>query len=182
MTLPWSLPIKINLHEAVDRSIAAEGLYEADVTETLWRLTAPGDLTIDASANIGYTTSILGLRVGTKGTVHSFEPHPQVFQSLKENVALWTKDPRCSSFLLYEAALGRESGRASLHTSDWFRTNRGTAWISETAQSGPSEQIIEVPIHNLDGLLGERESIGILKMDVQGHELFILQGMARLLQ
>jgi FkbM family methyltransferase len=182
VTLPWGLPIKINLHEAVGCNIAAEGLYEVDVTETLWRLTAPGELAIDAGANIGYTTSILGLRVGPKGTVHSFEPHHQVFESLKENVAYWKKDLRCGSFVLHEAALGRENGRALLHTSDWFRTNRGTAWIAETAEAAPNLQVIEVPIHNLDSLFGKHASIGVLKMDVQGHELFILHGMTRLLQ
>ena len=182
VTLPWGLPIKTNLHEAVGCNIAAEGLYEVEVTESLWRLTESGDLAIDAGANIGYTTSIFGLRVGPKGTVHSFEPHPQVFESLKENVALWKKDPRCGSFVLHEAALGRETGKALLHTSDWFRTNRGTAWIAETAEAAPNQQVIEVPIHNLDSLFGEHDSIGVLKMDVQGHELFILQGMTRLLQ
>ncbi len=111
VTLPWGLPIKINPHEAVGRNIAAEGLHEVDVTETLWRLTAPADLAVDAGANIGYTTSILGLRVGPKGIVHSFEPHPQVFQSLKENVALWKKDSRCGCFLLHEAALGKGLAR-----------------------------------------------------------------------
>jgi len=182
VTLPWGLPININLHEAVGNNIAAEGLYEPEVTETLWRLTEPGDVTIDAGANIGYTTSILGLRVGPKGTVHSFEPHPQVFESLKENVALWKKDLRCGSFLLHETALGRLTGKASLNTADWFRSNRGTAWIAETADAAPNHQTIEVPIQNLDSILGERASIGVLKMDVQGSELSILQGMTRLLQ
>jgi len=75
-----------------------------------------------------------------------------------------------------------ETGKALLHTNDWFRTNRGTAWISENTEAGPDLRIIEVPIRNLDNLLGEEETIGVLKMDVQGHELGVLQGMARLLQ
>jgi FkbM family methyltransferase len=182
VTLPWGLPIKINPHEAVGGNIAGEGLYELAVTETLWRLTDPGDLAIDAGANIGYTTSILGVRVGPKGKVHSFEPHPQVFASLRENVEFWRGDPRCGSFVLHDAALGKETGKASLLTSDWFQTNRGTAWISERVEAAPGLQAIEVPIQNLDGLLGEHEDIGILKMDVQGHELFVLQGMAGMLR
>jgi hypothetical protein len=54
------LPIKINPHEAIGCDIACHGLYEFGVTETLWRLTEPGELAIDAGANIGYTASILG--------------------------------------------------------------------------------------------------------------------------
>jgi hypothetical protein len=75
-----------------------------------------------------------------------------------------------------------ETGKALLHTNDWFRTNRGTAWISENVEAGSDLRVIEVPIRNLDSLLGEDETIGVLKMDVQGHELGVLQGMARLLQ
>ena len=182
VTLPWGLSIKINPHEAVGYEIAAQGLYESEVTETLWRLTDPGDLAIDAGANIGYTTSILGVRVGPNGRVHSFEPHPQVFESLKKNVEMWKRDRRCGSFLLHEAALGKETGKALLHTNDWYRTNRGTAWSSEKMETGPGLQVCEVPIRNLDSVLGMDETIGILKMDVQGHELDVLQGMSGLLQ
>jgi FkbM family methyltransferase len=182
VTLPWGLPIKINPHEAVGHDIASQGLYELDVTETLWRLTEPGDLAIDAGANIGYTTSILGLRVGPKGSVHSFEPHPQVFESLRENVEIWKRDRRCGSFVLHQTALGMETGKALLHTNDWFQTNRGTAWISEKVEAGLDRRIIEVPIRNLDSLLSEDVTIGVLKMDVQGHEFGVLKGMARLLQ
>jgi hypothetical protein len=69
--LPWGLPIKIDPHEAIGHNIASQGLYEIGVTETLWRLTEPGDLAIDAGANIGYTASILGkgdlLRAASSG-------------------------------------------------------------------------------------------------------------------
>lgn len=182
VTLPWGLPIKINPHEAIGFNIASQGLHEIGVTETLWRLTEPGDLAVDAGANIGYTTSILGIRVGPKGKVHSFEPHPEVFASLQENVEIWKNDRRCGSFILHQAALGAENGQALLRTSDWFRTNRGTAWISNKAEASPDHKGIEVSIQNLDSLLDAGETIGVLKMDVQGHELSVLQGMTRLLK
>jgi hypothetical protein len=69
-----------------------------------------------------------------------------------------------------------------LHSNEWFATNRGTAWISDTVEVTPDSGAIEVPIRNLDSLLGEGETIGVLKMDVQGHELGVLQGMTRLLR
>jgi FkbM family methyltransferase len=180
--LPWGLRIKINPHDAIGYDIASQGLYEIGVTETLWRLTEPADLAIDAGANIGYTASILGRRVGSNGKVICFEPHPNVFESLKENVDIWKKDPRCGSFVLHQAALGTENGRAYLQTNDWFLTNRGTAWVSNTVEATPDLRVIEVPVRNLDSLLGEDEKIGVLKMDVQGSELRILQGMAQLLR
>jgi FkbM family methyltransferase len=180
--LPWGLPIKIDPHEAIGYNIACQGLYEIGVTETLWRLTEPGDLAIDAGANIGYTTSIFGVRVGPKGKVICFEPHPDVFNSLKENVEIWKRDPRCGSFVLHQAALGAENGRALLHTNDWFLTNRGTAWISNNIEETQNLTIVDVPIRNLDSLFGEGETIGVLKIDVEGSGLDVLKGMTRLLR
>jgi FkbM family methyltransferase len=182
VTLPWGLPIKINPRETIGFDIASQRLYEIGVTETLWRLTEPGDLAIDAGANIGYMTSILGIRVGPKGRVICFEPHPEVFESLRENVEIWKKDRRCGSFVLHQAALGIANGQALLRTNDWFRTNRGTASISDKVEASPGLKVIEVSIQSLDGILAAGERIGVLKMDVQGHELGVLQGMTRLLK
>jgi FkbM family methyltransferase len=176
------LPIKIDPNEAIGHNIACHNIYDLCVTETLWRLTEPGDLTIDVGANIGYTASILGIRVGPTGTVICFEPHPQVFESLRQNVEIWGKDPKCGSFVLHQAALGMKDGQALLHTNELFQTNRGTAWISDAVEHSAGLQVIEVPILNLDRLLGEGVTIGVLKLDAEGHELDILQGMARILK
>jgi FkbM family methyltransferase len=180
--LPWGLPIEINPHEAIGYNIASHGLYEMGVTEALWRLTEPGDLAIDVGANIGYTASILGVRVGPTGSVICFEPHPSVFESLSRNVEIWRSDAGCGSFVLHQTALGKQAGNASLHVNDWFLTNRGTAWISEKVEPSPDTKTIEVPIQSLDSLLDENVTIGIMKIDVQGYELNVLQGMARLLE
>jgi len=182
IALPWGLPIKIDPHEAVGYDIASQGLYELGVTETLWRLTELGDLAIDAGANIGYTASVLGVRVGPKGRVICFEPNPQVFVSLRENVEKWKKDGRCGTFDLQQAALGKETGTARLHMNDWFLTNRGTSWISDHVEDGKDLRVIEVPLRNLDRVVDEGGTIGVLKIDVQGQELNVLQGTAGFLK
>jgi FkbM family methyltransferase len=182
VALPWGLPIKIDPQEAQGHNIASQGLYELGVTETLWRLTEPGDLAIDAGANIGYMASILGVRVGPNGRVLCFEPNPEVFRSLRENVANWRKDGRCGTFDLHQAALGKEPGKALLHMNDWFLTNRGTAWISDQVQSGKELRQIEVPLRKLDEVLDQTVTIGVMKMDVQGQELNVLRGTAGFLK
>lgn len=179
--LPWGLPITINPHEAIGYVIACHGLYEVSVTEALWCLTEPGDLAVDAGSNIGYTASILAIRAGPRGRVLCFEPHPLVFQSLQENVALWKKDKRCATVVLHEAALGAADGRALLHMSDWFQTNRGTAWISAPTEFTENVSVLEVALRSLDSLIDGQESVGIVKMDVQGSELSVLEGMTKLL-
>jgi FkbM family methyltransferase len=180
--LPWALPIKIDPQEAVGHNIASQGLYELGVTETLWRLAESRDLAVDAGANIGYMTSILGVRVGPKGRVICFEPNPEVFELLRENVELWRKDGRCGTFDLQQAALGKTEGKARLHMNDWFLTNQGTSWISDELENAKNVRVIEVPLRTLDQVLDDSETIGVMKMDVQGQELNVLMGAAGFLK
>ena len=182
IALPWGLSIKIDPQESVGHNIASQGLYELGVTEALWRLTEAGDLAVDAGANIGYTTSILGVRVGPLGRVICFEPNPEVFISLKENVEVWRKYGQCGTFDLHQAALGKEQGKARLHMNEWFLTNRGTSWVSDHPDDGKNVRVIEVPLYTLDQVLGDRVTIGVMKMDVQGQELNVLQGAAGFLK
>jgi FkbM family methyltransferase len=183
VTLPWGLPIKVNPHEAIGSNIAYQGLYELAVTETLWRLTDQGEMAIDVGANIGYAASILRARVGPSGQVLCFEPHPEVFAALAENVELWEKRDKCSPVALHRMALGEQDGKAFLHTNDWFRTNRGTAWISNNGSvANPDERVHEVSIRTLDSMVEANQSIGLLKIDVEGSALGVLLGMKLLLK
>lgn len=47
----------------------------------------PGSTVIDAGANIGYFTLLLGQLVGNKGEVISYEANSKNFELLKENVS-----------------------------------------------------------------------------------------------
>ena len=56
--LPWGLQLRIDPRESIGSAVWRLGLYDLAVSETLWRLTSPGDLTVDVGANIGHMTSI----------------------------------------------------------------------------------------------------------------------------
>jgi FkbM family methyltransferase len=182
VTLPWGLSIRVNLREAIGYNIACQGLYEPGVTETLWRLTEPGELVVDAGANIGYTTSILAIRVGRAGRILSFEPHPQVFECLTENAGNWRADERCGTIVLAQAALGERNGTGALHTDGQFATNRGSARMENDLNDAVGSRVIPVTVHTLDSVINVGEQIGVLKMDVQGSEFAVLKGMTGLLE
>lgn len=179
--LPWGLEIRVNTGEAIGWSLYTRTLYETAVTESLWRLTRVGDLTVDIGANIGYMTSILAVRVGAEGKVHSFEPHPSIFQELQSNATNWNSGKRCGRIFLYNAALGSQKGIGKLCIPEHFPRNQGTSYI-RPRDIEFNGQAIDVSILALDDVIPENESIGVVKLDVQGYELSVLKGMERLLR
>jgi hypothetical protein len=69
-------PIVVNTNEDIGRLIATLGIYDLVVSEAITRLLDPGDVAVDAGANIGYMSAIMAEQVGPDGRVMSFEPNP----------------------------------------------------------------------------------------------------------
>jgi FkbM family methyltransferase len=179
--LPWGLDISVDLADTIGWSVYTRAIYETAVTEALWRLVEPGDTVVDGGANVGYMTSILALRVGERGRVCCFEPHPDVFQDLRRNVGIWETNNQCGSFSLYQAALGEREGTATLVVPVHFSTNRGSSRIedSENHRKGQAHRVKVLP---LDTVIPEHQIIGVVKLDIQGSELPALRGMERILR
>jgi FkbM family methyltransferase len=172
--LPWGLPMRVRTDDTIGNAIARTGVYDLVATEVLFRLTDLAELAVDAGANIGYMTGVLATAVGPKGRVEAFEPHPEVFSELAENVARWRGAP-IGEIRVHQLALSRRSGAGMLHVSAEFKANRGTAALDSQRQ----ETGIDVPLARLDALVAER--IGVMKLDVEGHEVHVLGGSDALL-
>ena len=61
------------------------GTYDRVETELIQAILAPGDTVLDVGANFGWYTLLFASKVGASGAVHSFEPVPPTFQSLRSN-------------------------------------------------------------------------------------------------
>ena len=74
--MPWGLQMQIRPNDYIGSCIWGRGIYDLGVSEAIWRLLDKDDLAIDVGANIGHMTGIMARRVGPKGAVIAFEPHP----------------------------------------------------------------------------------------------------------
>ena len=184
--LPWNVSIKVcpSSTEVVGRSLSAMGIYDLVVTETLWRLIDPGETVIDVGANIGYMTTLMAKRVGKKGQVWCFEPNPEVYEELSENLINWKETLGWNQIEAHQIALSNQSGLGVLSIP---LNNR-----EEAALSSPQDimaiqnqkdiyKTYTVTLARLDEILKTDESIGLIKIDVEGHELAVLQGATRLI-
>jgi len=181
-TLPWGLDIRVRPEEEHGKIITTLGVIDLMVTETLWRLVEPGELAIDVGANIGYMTSVLAARVSSSpgGSVWSFEAHPDIFSELKFNVDNWQQQLKTVQFFPKNIAISEQKGTVQLQVPDDFMNNRGLASVISVAEVTDTSIILESC--SLDDLFLESREIGVMKLDVEGHELQVLKGSKQLFQ
>jgi FkbM family methyltransferase len=181
--LPWGISIRVRPNETIGSCIGRLGVYDLCLSECIWRLLDPRERAVDVGANIGYMTGLMAVRTGSGGTVYAFEPHPEVFEELSDNVTKWQELDEIASFSLFSLALGDEAGRALLDVPDAFKSNRGVATLRQKNRGAMvSSSALPVRVEKLDDVLQAEERIGILKIDVEGHELAVLQGAEGLVE
>lgn len=177
--LPWGFDLEVNSEEVVGWSITKSGVHDLSVSEVLWRLQEPEDVVLDVGANIGYMTSIMVYRTGKGGSVYAFEPHPLLFQKLKANINRWQRE----NIFPYEMALSSNNKKGLLYEPTNFAVNQGRASLNESENSNST--ILskhEIPLVRLDNWYKNDQIIGVMKVDVENHELQVFQGSEALLK
>ena len=137
-------------------------------------LLRPGDVMIDAGANIGLFTVLAAARVGSHGQVIACEPSPATMGLLRDNVARndfgWVE--------LREVALAEQPGRLEMQV---FEPGSGFSSFAPAGSSRASSIAVEVT--TLDEVAGPLlERTRLVKLDVEGAELRALRGAGALLE
>jgi len=171
--LPWRLELRVRPDDDIGRAIWTTGIYDLAVSEVLWRLIEPGEAVVDGGANIGHMTSLMAFRAGARGAVRAFEPHHGVFEELEANVRGWAGTPSLARIELHEEALSDQAGTGRLVEGPAFARNRGTAHLA--ADGGAP-----VRLTTLDAQFPATD-IGVIKLDLEGHEAAALRGAGRML-
>ncbi len=178
--LPWGVELTVYEADAIGYSILVGRVFDPCVTEAIHRLIDPGETVVDVGANVGYVTSLAAARAGRSGRVIGIEPHPAVFALLEANVESWSANPALARVKLHQLALSSQPGRGAIVDGPLFGHYMGMAALATDDSHATSEQAHEVELRRLDDLVGQ-EPIGLLKVDVEGHESEVLNGATALL-
>jgi FkbM family methyltransferase len=173
--LPWGAEITCNPRESVGQAILRRGIFDLLVCETLMRLTDVGETAVDVGANIGQMTSLLAHAVGPDGVVLAFEPHPDVFSRLASNAEGWRLPSSPQHIQLHQMGLSDTAGVATL-TTDVFEINQGSPTLEPPPLDRPATDVRSVRVERLDDMLDADTRVGVMKIDVEGHELQALRG------
>jgi len=137
-----------------------------------------GGTAFDIGANVGAFTCLMAAMGPHK--VHAFEPIPETFCRLKNNVKSNGLLDRCHLNCL---AVGKEQGLVTFHIQeDSPATNRMA--MSGEMQSGKATSTQVVAAIDLNGYCQSQnvKFIDFLKLDVEGMEPYVLQGASALLK
>lgn len=150
------------------------GSSERPVQEVVARQVHPGDVFYDIGANVGFFSLIAAKRVKSRGFVYSFEPVTENIKSIWQNISV----NKLENIRPFEVAVGRTSGSQELLLTKWD----GGASLS-TSVIKPSETISKrnVRVVALDDFIRQEKlrAPTFVKIDVEGSELNVLQGMSR---
>jgi FkbM family methyltransferase len=159
----------------VGRTIHANGAYEPAETQFLSLILREGMVVVDIGANIGYFTTLAAKCVGRGGKVIAVEPDPYNFRLLLRNI----RNNRLNNVLPFELALG-----SSPHEARLFRSAENYGDHRLYGEDERQRDSVYVPVDTLDNLLAQQGigKVDVIKMDVQGYEHLIMEGMTRTLQ
>jgi len=170
------LVIDADLDDLIQRQIFMYGVYRAEERHTAFLLDrlSPGDTAVDVGAHIGYYSMLMAERAGPKGRIVAFEANPRTAKGLRENLAT----NGLTQVSVIEAAASDRAGKAVLHLSG--ADNIGSTSL-HYAEGSAGEVCVET-VH-IGELLGTQyPPPRVIKVDVEGHELAVLEGLSSLLR
>lgn len=136
------------------------------------RFVRPGSTVVDVGANIGYNTIHAARLAGPRGRVVAVEPAADNLDVLRRNVAAAGHE----NVVIAPVAAGRAAGIAELYVRG--RKSAVNSLFPESCYAFVTD-IVRVPVVPLDELVGAAD---VVKIDVEGGELDVLEGMPRLLR
>ncbi len=177
-------PVTISATSEIEKW-RAESLLTKETGTVAWinRSVKPGDIVLDIGANIGVYSLLAALRVGHSGRVYSIEPHLLNCVSLMRNVA-------CNSFgsrimpmciaLHNDAKLLPFNYRSLIPGTSMSQLNR--LIDGENIQFAPEAVEWKIAM-TVDSMIdtGLLPPPALVKIDVDGNEPLILEGMQKLL-
>jgi FkbM family methyltransferase len=168
--------ILLDVRDPAHREILWTGRTEPGLAKLLESLIAPGAAVVDVGANAGFY-SLLAADLGAR-RVLAFEPNPRTASLLGRSATGTVVE-------VVQAACGSERGSVDLFFSpdpgkQAFATIKAEAQWSDDWAAWESTT---VPLTTVDDECARRGLVpDLLKLDAEGAELEVLQGMTRLLE
>jgi FkbM family methyltransferase len=148
------------------------GIWEKMETRIIQEYIKEGTVFVDIGANIGYYSLLAARRVGQAGKVYAFEPAPENYAMLVKNMEF----NRYRNIIAVQKAVSNRNGVARFFIDAEYPMQH------RFQNSKDEEDTIEVSVITLDNFFKDKGyKVDLIKMDIEGAEMFVLEGMQKVL-
>ena len=162
--------------EQIASHLIARGYWESWIDAAVGRMVGPGDHVIEVGANLGYYTLKMARAIGPHGRLETFEASPYLAGLVARSVAFNGYDARVR---VHAMAACDRGGELQFSLS---RRLGGSGHIAgDTEVDGGPRNVITVPCVRLDDVIATDRPVSLLRMDAEGAEPLVLEGMEALL-
>lgn len=166
-----TMKMKVDLEEWIQQQIYFLGTWDEQGIKFLKNHLKSGDVFFDIGANIGCYSLVASKLVGSEGKVHSFEPVSEVYNRLLFNIELNQ---------LKNITVNRKAVFETSETLEFFvssKENKGMSSIfHHDTESGEIQKVEAITIDEYIEKT-DIQRIDMIKIDIEGAELFALKGM-----
>jgi len=137
---------------------------------------------LDVGANIGYTAATFGSVIDPGYSVFCFEPDMENLEHLRTYRALSKFE---EVLVPVHSAIGAEEGQISFWHNSTHSGDHRVITDEFRGQIDSQDHVTSVPLTSIDGYLRANEihePISFIKIDVQGYELPVCEGMVETLE
>lgn len=160
----------LNTYDSVGRDLFFDGIYEPLTVNLIRSLLHPGDVMIDAGANIGAVS--LQAAYEKDVSVYAFEPGRRIFDMLEKNIRL----NEMHHIKALPVALSDTEG-----ILDFYESDRVHGWSGLVKIDSFEKYNVEATPLNAFAVQNGIDRVRVLKADVQGWEYHVFKGAERLL-
>jgi FkbM family methyltransferase len=165
--------VDTNSLDAIDYLLGWD--MEVNVLPVFRSFLQPQSVVLDIGANFGLYTAISATLMRDHGSLYSFEANPHTFDLLKRTLYAnrLTHRPNITAV---NALVGESTGRGTLHYLPEFL---GGATMTDVGHWGEAKRSIELDMITIDEFLPAGLAVDLVKIDVEGHEPFVIRGMQK---
>lgn len=154
--------------KSIHKQLILDGIRERKSTRIMERFVRPDDVILELGANIGYYVLIESTVLSDNGYIYAVEPAPDNVELLKKNIAL----NNIKNIEVSNMAMSNRKGTAKLYLGQACNLH------SLINSSGSSDaKYVEVQTDTIDNFLKGKKPITFLRMDVEGYETEVIDGM-----
>jgi len=160
--------------DAIHARIFYFGVWEPALTDHFRRALRCGDIVVDIGANVGVHSLLASSLVGPQGRVHAIEASPSTFTRLRRNV----EANGCANVVLHQVAVMDRHAEVTVHRNRAENIG-GTTVVDAVAEGLQATVEARVEARPLDDIVPLEDLLRarVIKIDVEGAEWPVLQGM-----